>query len=201
MILVTSATRGDGKSLTCMNLAISVATDLNKRVLLIDSDMRRPTAHRLVRISRKNGLSNILEGKAELDDCAVNSKIPRLAVLPAGPTPRNPLTLLTGKRFLDLLEYARESFDLVFIDSPPLLPVVDTRILREMADMLVFVVRADATPPQAAVRSLQNLRGVAGVVFNGVSPGSFRRYYYYDAYSRYAYGDDLEEPDEESTHG
>jgi len=198
VILVTSATRGDGKSLTCMNLAISVATDLNKRILLIDSDMRRPTAHRLVRISRQNGLSNILEGKAELDDCAVNSKIPRLAVLPAGPTPRNPLTLLTGKRFLDLLEYARESFDLVFIDSPPLLPVVDTRILREMADMLVFVVRADATPPQAALRSLRNLRGAAGVIFNGVSPGAFRRYYYYDAYSRYAYGDDQKEADEEA---
>jgi capsular exopolysaccharide synthesis family protein len=167
---------------------------------VIDSDMRRPTVHRLVRISRLNGLSNILEGKAELDDCAVNSKIPRLAVLPAGPTPRNPLTLLTGKRFLELIEYARASYDLVVIDSPPLLPVVDTRILREMADMLVFVVRADTTPPQAAVRSLQNLRGVAGVIFNGVSPGAFRRYYYYDAYSRYAYGDDLMEADEE-THG
>jgi len=200
VILVTSATRGDGKSLTCMNLAISLATDLSKRILVIDSDMRRPTVHRLVRVSRLNGLSNILEGKAELDDCAVNSKIPRLAVLPAGPTPRNPLTLLTGKRFLELIEYARASYDLVLIDSPPLLPVVDTRILREMADMLVFVVRADATPPQAAVRSLQSLRGVAGVVFNGVSPGSFRRYYYYDAYSRYAYGDDLMEADEE-THG
>lgn len=199
VILVTSATRGDGKTLTCMNLAISLATDLNKRVLVIDSDMRRPTVHRLVRISRLNGLSNILEGKAELDDCAVNSKIPRLAVLPAGPTPRNPLTLLTGNRFLELIEYARASYDLVLIDSPPLLPVVDTRILREMADMIVFVVRADATPPQAALRSLQSLRGVAGVIFNGVSPGSFRRYYYYDAYSRYAYGDDLMEADEEST--
>jgi polysaccharide chain length determinant protein (PEP-CTERM system associated) len=200
VILVTSATRGDGKSLTCMNLAISLATDLNKRILVIDSDMRRPTAHRLVRISRLNGLSNILEGKAELDDCAINSKIPRLAVLPAGPTPRNPLALLTGKRFLELIEYARASYDMVLIDSPPLLPVVDTRILREMADMLVFVVRADATPPQAVVRSLQNLRGAAGVIFNGVSPGSFRRYYYYDAYSRYAYGDDQMEADEESNH-
>ncbi len=200
VILVTSATRGDGKSLTCMNLAISVATDLNKRVLVIDSDMRRPTAHRLVRISRLNGLSDILEGKAELVDCAVNSKIPKLSVLPAGPTPRNPLSLLTGSRFLELIELARASYDLVLIDSPPLLPVVDTRIVREMADMLVFVVRADATPPQAVVRSLQALRGAAGVIFNGVSPGSFRRYYYYDAYSRYAYGDDLMDADEESPH-
>jgi Mrp family chromosome partitioning ATPase len=79
--------------------------------------------------------------------------------------------------------------------------VVDTRILREMADMLVFVVRANSTPPQAVVRSLHNLRGAAGLIFNGVSPGSFRRYYYYDAYSRYAYGNDPMEADEESKHG
>jgi capsular exopolysaccharide synthesis family protein len=201
VILVTSATRGDGKTLTCMNLAISLAADLSKRVLVIDSDMRRPTVHRLVRISRAKGLSNILEGKAALADCAVNSKIPRLAVLPAGPTPRNPLTLLTGTRFIELIKNARANYDLVLIDSPPLLPVVDTRILREMADMLVFVVRADTTPPQAAVRSLQALRGVAGVIFNGVSPGSFRRYYYYDAYSRYAYGDAPEKEDEEANLG
>jgi len=201
VILVTSATRGDGKTLTCMNLAISLASDLDKRVLVIDSDMRRPTAHRLVRISRSNGLSDILQGKAQLDDCAVNSKIPNLAVLPAGPTPHNPLTLLTSNRFLELIEYARATYDLVLIDSPPLLPVVDTRILREIADMLVFVVRADATPPQAALRSLQTLRGAAGVIFNGVSPGSFRRYYYYDAYSRYAYGDAPDETDEEAPLG
>ena len=75
------------------------------------------------------------------------------------------------------------------IDSPPLLPVVDTKILRRMADMVLFVVRADATPRDGVIRSLAGMRGVAGVVFNQVSPGSFRRYYYYDAYSRYAYGD------------
>ena len=101
------------------------------------------------------------------------------------------LTRLRGKSGEINLETINwGNYDLVVIDSPPLLPVVDTRILREMADMLVFVVRAGSTPPQAVVRSLQNLRGVAGVVFNGVSRGSFRRYYYYDAYSRYAYGDE-----------
>ena len=199
VILVTSATRGDGKTLTCMNLAISLATDLDKRVLVIDSDMRKPTIHRLVRISRRYGLSDILQGKAELGGCAVNSKIPNLAVLPAGLAPRNPLTLLTSKRFLEVIDHAREKYDLVLIDSPPLLPVVDTRILRNIADMIVFVVRADATPPQAALRSLQSMRDVTGVVFNYVSRGSFRRYYYYDAYSRYAYGDAPTEADEEAT--
>jgi len=198
VILVTSATRGDGKSLTCMNLAISLAIDLGKRVLVIDSDMRRPTAHKMLRVSRNRGLSDVLVGDAKLEECVINSKIPNLALLPAGPLARNPLTLIAGDEFQKLIDYARASYDVVLIDSPPLLPVVDTRILRKMADMIVFVVRADGTPPQAALLSLQGMKDVTGVVFNGVSSGSFRRYYYYDAYSRYAYGDDLAGADEEA---
>jgi capsular exopolysaccharide synthesis family protein len=180
-----------------MNLAISLATDLGKRVLVIDSDMRRPTAHKLLRVSRGLGLSTILEGDAKLEDCVIDSVIPNLTVLPAGPLARNPLALIAGDEFLKLIDFARASYDVIVIDSPPLLPVVDTRILRKLADMIVFVVRADSTPPNAALLSLQNVRDVTGVVFNGVSSGSFRRYYYYDAYSRYAYGDAPAEADGE----
>ncbi len=196
VILVTSAARGDGKTLTCMNLAASVAADLNKRVLVIDSDLRRPSAHKLLRLSRRRGLSDILEGRADIPDCAINSKIPNLTLLAAGPSVRNPLTLLTSPAFFDLLERAKKDYHLIFIDSPPLLPVVDTKILRKIADMVLFVVRADGTPRDAAVRSLHELRDAAGVVFNQVSPGAFRRHYYYDAYSRYAYGDDVVEEEE-----
>lgn len=195
VVLVTSASRSDGKSLTCMNLALTVACDLNRRVLLIDGDLRRPTAHSLVRIGRGAGLSEILRRQAHLTDCAVNSKVPNLTILPAGRSVRNPLALLTDPAFFELIEKARKDYDAVFIDSPPLLPVVDARFLRKMADLVVFVVRADATPRDAVVRSLQELKSVAGVVFNEVSPGSFRRYYYYDAYSRYAYGDPVDDPE------
>jgi capsular exopolysaccharide synthesis family protein len=200
VILVTSAARGDGKTLTCMNLAVSLATDLDKRVLVIDTDLRRPSVHRVVRVSRKQGLSNILNGEAKLEECVINSKISNLTVLPAGPTVRNPLALMTGDRFLELLAEVRKRYDLILIDSPPLLPVVDAQILRKMADMLLFVVRADSTPREAVVRSLRDMRDVAGLVFNGVSPGAFRRHYYYDAYSRYAYGDETA-GDEESIDG
>jgi polysaccharide chain length determinant protein (PEP-CTERM system associated) len=189
VVLVTSAARGDGKSLTTMNLALTFACDLNRRVLLIDADLRRPTAHRLVRISRKQGLSNVLQGEKSLQQCAVNSKIPHLTVLPAGPSVRNPLALLTSQRFIDLVTEAKKNYDVVFIDSPPLLPVVDTKLLKKLADMVLFVVRADATPRDAVIRAMRDMKDVAGVVFNEVSPGSFHRYYYYDAYSRYAYGE------------
>ncbi len=189
VILVTSAARGDGKSLTCMNLALSLASDLGRKVLVIDGDLRRPSAHRLLRIRAKLGLSDILRGEAVMKDCAVNTKVPNLTLIPAGRPVRNPLLLLTGAAFLDLLDEAKKHYDVVMIDSPPLLPVVDTKILKRMADMVLFVVRADATPRDGVIRSLAGMRDVAGVVFNQVSPGSFRRYYYYDAYSRYAYGD------------
>ena len=92
-------------------------------------------------------------------------------------------------RFIDLLNEAKKNYDVVFIDSPPLLPVVDTKLLKKLADMVLFVVRADATPRDAVIRAMRDMREVAGVVFNEVSPGSFHRYYYYDAYSRYAYGE------------
>jgi polysaccharide chain length determinant protein (PEP-CTERM system associated) len=201
VVLVTSAARGDGKSLTTMNLALTIACDLNRRVLLIDGDLRRPTAHRLLRVRPKQGLSQVLRRQATVEECALNSKIPNLTLLPAGAPEKNPLALLTDKSFIELIAKAREQYDAVFIDSPPLLPVVDTRFLRRMADLVLFVVRADATPRDAVVRSLHDLRSVAGVVFNEVSEGSFRRYYYYDAYARYAYGEPTssdEKPDSDA---
>lgn len=198
VILVTSASRGDGKSLTCMNLALSLAADLGRRVLVIDGDLRRPSAHRLLRVRSKTGLSDILRGEAVLKDCVVDAKVPNVALIPAGRAVRNPLVLLTSPAFLALVEEAKKHYEVVLIDSPPLLPVVDTKILRRMADMVLFVVRADATPRDGVVRSLAGMRGVAGIVFNQVSPGSFRRYYYYDAYSRYAYGDPPASADDEA---
>lgn len=189
VVLVTSAARGDGKSLSCMNLALTLACDLGKRVLLVDADMRRPTAHRLLRERPAKGLVDVLRRHATFRECAIRSKIPNLTLLPAGRPTRNPLGLITDPAFLELIEQSRKDFDYVFIDSPPMLPVVDTRFLRKVADFVLFVVRADATPRDAVVRSMGELRHVGGLVFNQVSPGSFRRYYYYDAYSRYAYGD------------
>jgi capsular exopolysaccharide synthesis family protein len=186
IVLVTSAQPGDGKSLTCANLACVVARDLGRRVLLIDADMRRATQHQMMKAERKPGLSDILKGSVDLAVCAQNV-LPNLHLLPAGGPASNPLALLNGEAFFKLVEQARENYEVVFIDSPPILPVIDAKILRRLADMVVFVVQAGSTPSGGVTRSLAELKGAAGVVFNRVSTGSFRRYYYYDAYSHYGY--------------
>ena len=188
LILVTSAQPGDGKTLTCANLACTLATDVGRRSLVIDADLRRGTQHRLMGINREPGLSDILQGEAELGQCARNV-LPNLSLLPAGSSVRNPLGLLTDEAFIKLCAQARENYEVVLIDSPPILPVIDAKIIRRMADMVVFVVQAGVSPSGGVLRSLHELKDVAGVVFNRVSAGSFRRYYYYDAYSHYGYTD------------
>ena len=193
VILVTSAQPGDGKSVTCANLAYLLASDVGRRVLLVDADMRRGSQHRLFGVPRKPGLSEVLQGETELSVCS-RPITPLLSLLPAGSLVRNPLALLTNEAFLKLCEQASESYEVVMIDSPPILPVIDAKILRRISDMVIFVVRAGISPSGGVVRSLQELKDVAGLVFNRVSAGAFRRYYYYDAYSQYEYRDDDSSP-------
>lgn len=187
-VLVTSASAGDGKSMTCLNLACTLAADLNRRVLVIDADLRRATVHNLIGVRRGPGLSDVLMGNAELSDCIVDP-LPNVSVLPAGTPVRRFLALLTGEGFSKLRQRASEDFDIVLIDSPPILPVIDTRVLRNLADRVVFVVRAGASPPAGVFRSLKELKDVGGIVFNRVSAKAFKRYYTYDAYSSYGYDD------------
>lgn len=185
VVLVTSASKGDGKSLTCANLAAVVATSLNRDVLLIDADLRRPGAHRLVGAEGKRGLSEVLTGEVTLDDAIVPTSIPRLAFLPAGRAAIDPTALLASTELVDLVRKARLDHSPIFIDSPPLLPVVDAQLLRRLADMVVFVVRADVTPRSGVARGLASLGDVAGIVFNDVRPGAYKRYYYEDSYAQY----------------
>ena len=184
VVLVTSAAAGDGKSVTCLNLACSLATDLARKVLVIDGDLRRPSLHRLLRVEHEPGLTDVLRSRVKLGEAVLNP-ISSLSFLPCGRPVSNPIAALTAGEFFKLREEACHSYDVILIDSPPLLAVVDASILRRMADLVVFIVRAGSTPPSGVVRSLHQLRGVAGVIFNDVSASAFRSYYHYDAYSHY----------------
>lgn len=185
VILLTSATSGEGKSVTTLNLAATLA-ESGSRVLLIDADLRRPTCHRSLGTSNARGLSSFLSGQATLAEVIVPLERPRLDFLPAGPTPPNPAELVGSARMRDALAGMREEYEFVLIDSPPVVPVTDGVVLSREADAVVLVVKGHDTPLELVRRARDQL-GVAnahliGAVINNVDLGWGDLYFY----SRYA---------------
>lgn len=183
--LITSAEEGEGKSTVAVNLALAV-TAVGRRVLLLEADMRRPSAAGLLGASsRANGLSDLLISSAGVEDCLVPASVDaNLAVLPSGTLPPNPADLLSAGRMSEILAALRDAADVVIIDSPPLLPVADTRVLIRMPEIdgVVVVGRAGVSQRdrvRAARRILdQSARKIYGLVVTGLK-GSLESDYYY----------------------
>jgi capsular exopolysaccharide synthesis family protein len=186
-IIVTSPNKGDGKSLTAANLALTMAHDAQQRVLLLDADLRRPSVHRLFGISETPGLSDILMGGANLEDALVAVPEHRLTVLPSGLIPTQPAELLGSAGMRRVLETLRSRFDRILIDMPPIAPLADVAIASTMADGVLMIVRAGVTPKPAIERALSGLDAakVLGLVLNDA--GASGSHYGYDGY-RYAAG-------------
>ena len=187
-IVVTSATPGEGKTVTSSNLAMGIA-QAGQRVLLIDTDMRRPRVHEVFDIEREPGLSNILVGEAHTTDVMHPSSVPELWVLPAGHTPPNPSELLGSQRFQDVLSALAEHFDWIVMDSPPVLAVTDAAVVARGASGVLFVVGAGKTGRQVAQRAVEQLERaqatVVGAVLNDVDLK--RHSYYYGPYGHRGY--------------
>jgi protein-tyrosine kinase len=186
-IIVTSPNKGDGKSLTASNLALTMAQDPQQRVLLLDADLRRPSVHRLFGVSETPGLSDILMGGATLEDSLVVIPDQRLTILPAGLIPSQPAELLGSSGMRRLLDLLRTRFDRILIDMPPVAPLADVAIASTMADGVLMIVRAGVTPKPAIERALSAIEGgkVLGLVLNDAG-GSGTNYEY--AGYRYAAG-------------
>jgi polysaccharide biosynthesis transport protein len=171
-MLFTSPSAGDGKSTCCSNLAIAMAS-AGRRVLLIDADCRRPTQHKVFGLDMKIGLTDILNKKATLDEAVQATTVDNLSVLPCGTIPGNPSELLNGNAFLDLLTTAGTRYDLVMIDSPPLGPVTDARVLAGRCDVTVLVMRAGVATRAMAEHARDALDTVnaqtLGLIVNGTS--------------------------------
>ena len=167
-IAVTSPNKGDGKSLTAANLALTMAQEFNQRVLLIDCDLRRPTVHQLFGLSDGPGLGDVLMNVAELDQALVHLPDHHLTVLPAGLPPSRPAELLGSATMRRLLDTLRTRFDRILIDVPPVAPLADLHILAPMVDGLLMIVRAGVTPKPAIERALAGLDAskVLGLVLN-----------------------------------
>src|SRR4051812_20011621 len=167
-IVVTSPNKGDGKSLTAANLAVTMAQEFQQRVLLVDADLRRPSIHKLFGFQEGQGLSDVLMGAAELNQVLIEVPDYHLTLLPAGALPSHPAELLGSAAMRRVLDTLRTRFDRVLIDMPPVAPLADLHIVAPMADALLMIVRAGVTPKPAIERALAGLdmTKVLGLVLN-----------------------------------
>ncbi|AKU93096.1 GumC family protein [Vulgatibacter incomptus] len=187
-IMVTSTSPQEGKSSVALNLSVAMAQN-GAKVLLIDTDMRRPRLHRAVGVSNERGLSTLLVGEARLEDALKSTEVAGLSLLPCGPVPPNPAEMLHTARFKELLEELGTRFDRIILDSPPLIAAADAAVLSSQVDGVIFVARYKKTTKDLAARMLRSLRDVnaplLGAVLNDVDLGS-QEYGYY-SYKRYGY--------------
>ncbi|MFC1807687.1 CpsD/CapB family tyrosine-protein kinase [Candidatus Omnitrophota bacterium] len=187
VIAITSAAPKEGKSFVIANLAVATA-QVNKRTLVIDCDMRRPTIHKLFGIKCKEGLSEVLQAKErDLAEVSIyDSGVENLAILPCGSIPINPAELLETDALDNLLAMAREEFDVIYIDTPPVLSVADPIIISKKTAGIILVIMAQSTMEKAALRAYAMLKksgaNLLGTVFNRVETRAVGGYYKYYGY-------------------
>ena len=200
ILVVTSPGVGEGKTTVTTNLAIALA-EIGQRVLLIDGDMRKPRIHALFGLDNRGGLSNLLRNgyhgqhqstpNSDIVALCKGTAVPGLFVLTSGPSVTGPTNLLYAKHFPACLRKFTESFDMVLLDSPPMLTIPDARLLGKMASAVLLVVRAQKTTRDAAVAASTRLKEdgikILGTILNDWNPKHSRTGYYgyYEGYYQY----------------
>jgi polysaccharide biosynthesis transport protein len=206
VIVVTSPSPGDGKSTVASNLAIAMA-QADQRVLLIDADLRKPKQHVVFDVSPTLGLGSVLTDRRPVEEAIIPNVVESLDLLPCGTLPSNPVELLNNGFFAELLSKLKERYDRIVIDSPPVMPVADARVIAALGGATLLVLRAERSTrrlAQAARNELWRVRATRiGVVVNGIPQrrrasygGGYGYGYGYGdyGYMEYGYGeDDLEE--------
>jgi tyrosine-protein kinase Etk/Wzc len=193
-LLVTSNISGEGKSFIAINLGISLSL-MNKKVVLLELDLRKPKLSDQLNISRNTGMSNYLVGKIGVTEIIKPTTFENLFLIPSGPIPPNPSELISNGRLPELLTYLEKTFDFIIMDSAPITPVTDSFILSPMANVTLFIIRHDYTPKillrrleeQHSMNSLKN----SAIIYNGVKGKGFRKYGYGYGYGNgYGYTED-----------
>lgn len=182
LLMVTSAGPNEGKSTTIMNLAVTYA-QMEKRTILVDADLRKPTAHFTFGLTNRTGLSHVLSGQADLREVVKESRIPGLDVMTSGPIPPNPSELLGSSRMDALLDQLREQYDIVLIDTPPVLAVADAQVVSSKSDGVLLVVNARTGKRQHAIKARNALQFVqariVGIALNQTAHRDAGPYYEY----------------------
>ena len=186
--MISSSIPGEGKSTIAINLAVSLA-DAGARVILVDADLRRPSIAEYVGIEGGVGLTTVLIGRAEVEDVVQPLGKTSLDLLPAGQIPPNPSELLGSMAMAELLERLSASYDMVLLDSPPLLPVTDAVVLSNLAGGALVVVGVDRIHRPQLQQSLESLETAGahlfGIVMNKIARREAAAYAYDSSYTSY----------------
>lgn len=161
----------EGKTIVAVNLSVVIAQDSEKPVLIMDCNLRRPAVDVFLGIHSDKGLSDVLTGNAQLSDALINTDIKNLTVLPAGGIPSNPAELLSSQKMKDLLGELKTKFDCIILDTPPVIPYADPRILGPLVDGVVIVARTGKTRREAILRTEDILKKVGAKVLGYVLTG------------------------------
>ncbi|GAB4390634.1 MAG: XrtA-associated tyrosine autokinase [Thermodesulfovibrionales bacterium] len=191
-LMVTSAVGGEGKSITAVNLAVSISNEYDHTVLLVDADIRHPSLHRYLGLEARAGLSDCLAGSVDLGDAIVRTGVGKLSLLPAGRAVENPAELLSSRKMRDLMAEVKHRYSdrYIIVDTPPALAFAETHAISSLVDGVVFVVREGSATLDNINDALSVLRdgNVLGIVYNDLTAESLNghgHYYYYSYGANY----------------
>ena len=184
-LTVVSGGAGEGKSTTIFNLA-TVFAQQGEKVLIVDSDLRRPSLHKLLGVSNSVGLTNLLLKQNTLEEVIQTTDLPNLHFLPSGKLPSSSLGILSSNQMKEFVRDAKERYDFVFFDSPPIMGVSDASVLASAVDMALLVIQYRKYPQAMTIRAKQMVEKVGGnllgVVLNNINISQDSYYYYYSGY-------------------
>jgi capsular exopolysaccharide synthesis family protein len=185
VVAVSSSVAGEGKTVIAANLAMKLGSTGRKKVALVDLDLRKSDLANQLGIKRSPGLSEFLKGSVPLEGIMRNSISPGLYIIPGGTPNPSPTDMIAGGKFREFLEILKGMFDIVLIDTPPILPVADTLSIRDLVDGYVMIYRAGHTPHLMFKQALEDIgeKNLIGVVLNGVP--QMRDRYYKQYYGKY----------------
>jgi len=186
VIMVTSSVSSEGKSLTSLNLAITLAQEMDHTVLLVDADLRKPSIQTYLGMEPSKGVSDYLKGEMPLNDLLIKTGIGRLTLLPAGTPLKNPVELFSSQKMRDFVTEIKNRYHdrFIIIDTPPALPFAETRSICAFADGVLFVIREGQATPESIVEAMKSLDSskLIGAVYNDATSASLNGHYHYYGY-------------------
>jgi polysaccharide biosynthesis transport protein len=189
-VSVLSGGAGEGKSTTLFNLATIFAQN-GQRILVVDSDLRRPTLHKILHVSNTVGLTDFLLKQRSLDEVIQKTKVPTLDFLASGKLPSSSMSILGSAQMKETIQELKRRYEFIFFDSPPLLGVSDASILASEMDMVLQVIQYRRYPQPMTLRAKQMILKVGGnlvgIVLNNINMSQDENYYYYSGYYEYQY--------------